>query len=420
MKNRDFYLAGRNISVTQLTFSLLATIVGASSTIGLMGFAYSVGAPAILWLIFGSLGLFLLSLVYSSFFLKSDNYTIAEFLGKKYGLGVRRIASWVIFLAWIGIIAAQLLALKKIIEIFIPELSSLMVVFLVTLFLAVYTIIGGQRAVIITDRVQFLLLILGFLAVNYIFIKQLDFSCLNKSCGYLKFPLNSNFSVRDLIYLALILVPVYFIGPDVHSRVFCSKDKNIIKKSLKMAALALLPISILIVSPALMLRNVFGVSDAPSILNLFFDILFNHSALFYVFLIALVSAILSSADSCLMTSATMFTHDILSLPEDKNVLYTRIVIFLVALLAFILSFYFENIISLLKASYSIYISGVFIPFLLIPFKDRLKIKNRAVFIGMLVSGSIGAVSAFSGFKAGVACSYLTSIFVICILSYLKK
>jgi len=79
MRKRDFYLAGRDISLTQLVFSLLATIIGASSTIGLMSFAYNVGLPAALWIIFGSLGLFLLSLSYSGFFSTEDNYTIPEF-----------------------------------------------------------------------------------------------------------------------------------------------------------------------------------------------------------------------------------------------------------------------------------------------------------------------------------------------------
>jgi len=82
MKDKDFYLAGRDISAAKLTFSLLATIIGASSSIGLMGFALSIGIPATLWLVFGSLGLFFLGLIYSKFLLQEQSYTIAEFLGK--------------------------------------------------------------------------------------------------------------------------------------------------------------------------------------------------------------------------------------------------------------------------------------------------------------------------------------------------
>ncbi|MDP8216369.1 MAG: hypothetical protein P9L98_03505 [Candidatus Kaelpia imicola] len=420
MYRKNFYLAGRGVGLSQLVFSLLATIVGASSTIGLMSFAYAVGLPAALWLIFRSLGLFLLSLCYSGFFSKDDNYTISEFLGKRYGIEVKKIASWAIFLSWIGVIAAQILALKELIGVFIPAAPSVPTVLVITIFLAAYTLIGGQRAVIVTDRVQLLLLISGLLAINFVFIKRLGCNCINIGSDYINFPVNSRFSMSELLYLGSVLIPVYFIGPDIHSRIFCSRDKRVIKKALKITALILLPLSLLIVFPALMLHGAPVFSGPTDVLNLFFNQLIDFRPAFYLFLVALISTLLSSADSCLMTSATIFTHDILNLHRDRDVLYTRITIFSIALLAFVLSFYFKDIISLLKASYSIYTSGVFIPFLLIPFKDRLKIKNRAVFISMLVSGSIGIVSVFSGFKIGVICSYLASGVVICILSYLKK
>ena len=420
MRDRDFYLAGKDVSVSRLVFSLLATIIGASSTIGLMGFTLSIGMPATLWIIFGSLGLFLLSLVYSKFFFEDNSYTIAEFLGNRYGFGVKKITSWVVFLSWIGIIAAQLIALRKLIDIFIPEVSSTVVLIFIILFLGLYTAIGGQRAVIITDRVQFLFFLLGFLAINIVLIKQGGFSFLYKNPDYLKFPINSNFSIWEFVYLALILIPIYITGPDMHSRIFCARDKRTIKRALNITALALLPLSVLIVAPAMMLYNIHGASSDSNILVLLFDSLFSHSYVTLLFLTAIICAILSSTDSCLMTSSTIFTRDILNRDKDNSITCVRFTIFSIVIIAFILSLYFKDIIQMLKSSYSIYTSSVFIPFILIPFKAKLKLKNNTIFISMIISGAVGGVSAVLGFKSGMLYAYLLSGLTICALSWLRR
>jgi solute:Na+ symporter, SSS family len=420
MKDKDFYLAGRDISAAKLTFSLLATIIGASSSIGLMGFALSIGIPATLWLVFGSLGLFFLGLIYSKFLLQEQSYTIAEFLGKIYGPRVKKITSWVIFLSWVGIIAAQLIALKKLIDIFTPQAYSIAVLFFITVLLGLYTIIGGQKAVVITDRVQLLVFLSGFLVLNALLIKEFGFNALFGTHEYLKFPINNNFSTKDFFYLALLLVPVYIIGPDIHSRIFCARNIETVKRALNISALALVPISLLIVAPAIMVYNIYGASDSANILSLLFNSLLNYSYFGYMFLIAIICALLSSADSCLMTSAAIFTRDILNITKDKSVYIARIIIGSLITATFILSLYFQDIIQVLKSSYSIYTTSIFIPFIFIPFKERLNLRNSTIFISMIISGSLGGLFTLLGLESGVLYAYLISGSVIYILSWLRR
>ncbi|MDD5614198.1 MAG: hypothetical protein PHQ54_03910 [Candidatus Omnitrophica bacterium] len=416
MKEKYFYLAGRDINTAGLVFSLLATILGASSTVGLIGLAFSVGLPAAIWLALGSVGLFLLSLSYSRFYTERDNYTISEFLGNQYGPEVRNITSWLVLLSWCGIISVQIIALQKLINVFIPQLPSFTGSLVITFFVVLYTLLGGQKAVIFTDKIQFFLLILGFIAVNFVFVKFYKAIDLR----FLKFPVNEYYSFRDLLYFISILVPVYFIGPDIHSRIFCARNKNVAVKALKISAIALLPISALIVFPALALSGTSKASNEYEPIVLFFNYLVNFSPVFYLFLIALVSALISSMDTCLMTSSAILIRDILRLSGKNRVLYARLSVLSIAALAFALSLYYKNIIEVLKASYSVYTSGIFVPFLLIPFKKRLKITNFSVFMSIIISGFIGAVSAFLGFKAGIFYSYLISGIIICFFSCLQR
>ena len=48
---------------------------------------------------------------------------------------------------------------------------------------------------------------------------------------YLHLPLNSYFKFQDFIYFLIILSSVYLIGPDIHSRLFCTSSIKVRKKA---------------------------------------------------------------------------------------------------------------------------------------------------------------------------------------------
>ena len=61
----EYSVAGRNQSTFAVTMTLLATVLGASTTIGIADTVYQIGFPGIWWLIFGAVGLFLQSIIIS-------------------------------------------------------------------------------------------------------------------------------------------------------------------------------------------------------------------------------------------------------------------------------------------------------------------------------------------------------------------
>ena len=61
----DYAVAGRVQGTFAVTMTLLATVVGASTTIGITDTVYSIGFPGIWWLAFGAIGLILQSFLIS-------------------------------------------------------------------------------------------------------------------------------------------------------------------------------------------------------------------------------------------------------------------------------------------------------------------------------------------------------------------
>jgi len=397
LKEDDFYLAGRKVSSLRLTCSLLATIIGASSTIGLVGLTYQVGLPGSLWLIMGSIGLFVLALIYQRYSFPAKIFTLPEFLGGIYGKRVKKITSFIIVLTWTGIISAQILAMGKIFGIFLPSHSAAAVLFFSTFILVFYTAIGGQKTVIFTDFIQFILLLVGIGSVSCILLINSGSSFSSINPEYLRFPLNNYFSLSDLIYFLIVLGSVYLIGPDIHSRLFCASSVRTRKKALKISALLLIPVGFLISLIGVFSHYRFGTVMPDEVLPLLINEVISFRPLKYLFLLSLISALFSSADTCLLTSSVILIRDIFNLKGRRSVIFTRWGILFIGLLAYFLSIYF-----------------------LIPFKEKLKITNEAVFLSIPIAGGIALISNIFKFRLGIYSSYILGAGVIFLASYLKR
>ena len=61
----DYSVAGKRQSALAVVMTLLATVVGASTTIGITDTVNNIGFPGIWWLMFGAIGLILQSFIIS-------------------------------------------------------------------------------------------------------------------------------------------------------------------------------------------------------------------------------------------------------------------------------------------------------------------------------------------------------------------
>ena len=158
----DFFVAGRKGSTLFITGSLLATIVGGSATVGLAGLGFTQGLTGMWWLLVGSIGLVILGLFLASKVRRFGVYTLPELVGKQYNRKVALAASILIVVAWIGVTAGQIVAAGSILSVLgLGDPVLWMVIF--TGVFVIYTVLGGQYAVIRTDTVQIVIVFAGIL-----------------------------------------------------------------------------------------------------------------------------------------------------------------------------------------------------------------------------------------------------------------
>jgi SSS family solute:Na+ symporter len=156
----NFFVAGRKGPALFIIGSLLATIIGGSATVGMAGLGFQRGLTGMWWLLAGTIGLIFLGTFFAKKVRQYALYTLPELIEKQYDSRTAFASSLLIVIAWIGIIAAQIIAAGKIMGILGIGSPSLWMVVFSFVFIA-YTVLGGQYSVIRTDLFQTLIIFGG-------------------------------------------------------------------------------------------------------------------------------------------------------------------------------------------------------------------------------------------------------------------
>ena len=233
----SFFLAGRSLKPALLTATLTATILGASSTLGMAGLGFSEGLTGAWWLLSGTLGLLVLSFFLAEKVRAAGCFTLPELMGEEYDQRVRFGASALILVSWIGIIAAQIVASGKLLSIlFGPSTEAFMIVSAAVFVL--YTALGGQRSIVKTDALQLLILLFGLIVVAGRAFQLAGPEILAGT----SFPTSPARGWTEVVSLVLVVGSAYLVGPDIYSRLFSAKDPKTARRSALAASLVLLPL----------------------------------------------------------------------------------------------------------------------------------------------------------------------------------
>ena len=148
----DYFLAGKKPGVWQISGSLLATILGGSAILGTIGLSEMQSWASAWYILAASLGLFGLLPIVSKVYSKGK-FTLPDLIGQYYGESARKVTSLIIPIAWLGVVAAQIIAGAQILVSFFGVTYS-SGVWLTGIIFIVYTYIGGQVSIMKTDLFQ--------------------------------------------------------------------------------------------------------------------------------------------------------------------------------------------------------------------------------------------------------------------------
>ncbi|MBQ9447751.1 MAG: sodium:solute symporter family protein [Victivallales bacterium] len=348
----DYYVAGRKASPVQITGSLLATILGSSAILGSIDLAAQKGWAGAWFMLCGAFGLFILLFLVKAL-AKFKGYNLPALLGSFYGDGVKKLSAGVIAIAWLGVIAAQIIGAAKITTAVI-NISYTHAALAIGLTLTFYTAMGGQLSIIKTDILQVVLIIAGLGFVTIAILIDSNHAAANAAPM-----ISEKFSWMDLLLMLFTYSSTYVVGPDIYSRLFCAKDETTAKKAIIASVALLIPIAFMLAFIGIHGAK-YHVDNNESV---FFVIIKHDFPLFIIPLyFSILSAIMSSADTTLFTAAELlsqFFHD--ELDSKKSVRLTMGCTVLLGILSILITLKFNSILKVLLMSLGTYAGAFVIP-----------------------------------------------------------
>lgn len=401
---KDYYIGGGEMSSMHVGLSVVATDVGGGFSIGLGGLGFVMGISGSWMLFTGLIGAWLSAVFLIPKVVKLGNLhgflTFPEFLKHSYGTTVAMVAGIISFIGYLGFTSSQFLAGAKLAVGTFPSLDLNEALLIMGGVALVYTVFGGMKAVIYTDSFQWFVLMFGLIfigipvAYNFLGGYEAIVSVLPDKYFSLK-----NVSWVQLVNWFVIIVPIWFVGMTLYQRIYSCKNEKTAKKAWFIAGLFEYPIMAFmgvilgLFARVAAAKGVFISDGFASELGMDpemgMPLLLKHVlpiGLMGLMLSAYFSAIMSTADSCLLAASGNFVTDILGLKElnKRTIRISQIITFFVGGAAIVIATSMQSVLDLMLLSYSFMVSGLLIPVLGILMSKKRK--PVAALYSMIVGG----------------------------------
>jgi len=368
----NFLFAGRKLTIPALVATLVSTWYGGILEVG--RFTYENGI--VTWIIFG-LFYYIAAILFVKYIapkiVESSIPTIPELFLKSFGKIPALIA--IVCVILLTTPAPYLKILATLFD-FVWGIPVFWALVLGSFLSIIYTVTGGFSAVVRTDKLQFVLMFLGFSVLLFsAWSKYGGISFLTANTPEFAFNIPGNFSWTFIFVWGFIAL-ITFIDPGFYQRSFAGQSLKTVRRGILISvgfwvifdcmtvlsglyALAILPT--VEISPYLDLANVLLPPFAKGL-----------------FLVSLFAIVMSTVDSFTFISAITIGRDLptvlgLKLSDEKMIQLTRVGLGVTALFSICLALYFEYAVDIW------YLVGSFVvPTLLIPLIAglyQIKIRN---------------------------------------------
>lgn len=328
--SRDFFLAGKTLPWWAVGMSLVVSDIGAKDMIGVAGDAYRYGLVMMNYDFIGCIfPVLLAAFLFMPFFWIAGVYTVPEYLGRRYNIGVRACFAviWVLFMtATIGTIFVSAAAMFEVLLGW-PFWFS---VGLSVLAVGLYTTFGGLKAVVFTDALSCLVLVAGATLICVLGLEQAGgIAGLKATIGAMDWT-RHHFDMLPpmdhpvypwpavLLGLGFVLGPAYWIGNQaIVQRTLGARSQNEARASYVFCAAIKLVFPVLLVLPGLvaltLLSAQLGRPEGQWNGNRVLPLLLAHllpPGVLGIVIGAFLAGILSNLDSYVNSASTLLVTDL--------------------------------------------------------------------------------------------------------------
>lgn len=399
----DYYVGSRSIKSHHVGLSIVATDVGGGFSIGLGGVGFVMGLSGS-WLLFtGLVGAWLTAVLIIPRIKSIDSgnamMTYPDFLRFRFDNRVALLAAVISGIGYLGFTGAQVLAGAKLASATILQKAPLgldplqFAIYVIAVVTILYTVVGGLKAVIYTDTIQWIILLSGLILVTIpVTLSEIGgISRLTEDLPEEFFSL-ANIEAVTFVNWMVTIIPIWLVGMTLYQRMYACKNEKEARRAWYIAGLFEYPIMAFAgVFLGMCARVVFPEAESEMALPMLIrDML--PIGVTGIVIASYFSAIMSTADSCLMASSGNFVNDVLEryfyrqTDAKKSMRLSMVVTGIIGVLAIVMASQFTKVLDAILYAYSFMVSGLFIPTLGAYFWK--KASSIGAFAGMLSGGSL--------------------------------
>ena len=381
----DYYIGGRKMKYPHVGLSVVATDVGGGFSIGLGGLGFVMGIAGSWMLFTGLIGAWLAAVFLipkvKNLSTAEGFYTMPEVFKYFFNGKVALVAGIISAIGYLGFTSSQMLAGAVLASSTFPELDLDMALWVMGAIIIIYTVMGGIKAVIYTDTFQWILLLGGliFVGIPIAYSAIGGMEAIRETVEPEMLSLG-NLSWVDAVNWGVTIIPIWFVGMTLYQRIYATRSEAEAKKAWYMAGVFEWPIMAFMgVSLGLFARV---AADQGMFVDMGFDssedmqheqglptLLATVLPIGFMGLMmsAYFSAIMSTADSCLVASSGNVSTDIIGRylkwgkDHRSSIKVSQVVTLSIGILSLLLAAMFDEVLEIMLYSYAFMVSGLLVP-----------------------------------------------------------
>ena len=367
----DFIVAGKRLGMILGTATLAATWFGGGLCIGAASAAYSGGMRAVIADPFGAaLCLFLAGLLYVRVLRRMGLMTVASFFTSRFDGHCGLAASLCTIPAYVGWVAALMVAFGRILQSLI-HIDPAVGICIGGAVVLIYTFAGGMWAVTLTDFIQLVILVGGMVVITPILLNEMggwdNLAAQIPSERFDFYPHEGGATAwfayaRDWLVIGL----GNLAGQDLIQRSLSCRDERVAYRSAYAAGIIYLTVGLLPVLLGMAGAIILPDLAEPDLIMMELAMRYLPTVTLIFFTGALVSALLSSADSALLAPASVIGWDLLryiwpGAGERLCLRVSRTAVVALGLASVALALHRTAVYELMVDSWSVLLATLFVP-----------------------------------------------------------
>lgn len=358
----DFMVAGRKLSAKVLVGTLLATWIGSGSIIAGAGLAFDRGLSA-LWFSAGVWAALVVVFFVAGRARAFAQYTVPDILESRYNKWARLLGTLVTIIAYTAIVSYQFRAGGMVLNL-VTGISVDQGIVITAVFVIAYTVLAGLISVAYTDVVNGVIMVIGlFIALPSLLNNAGGWNSVVNSLPETHFQPLGELTLLQALGYSLPAMLLLLGESGMYQRFFSARDENTARRAVGGWIIGTIVVETLIVVLAVVGSALF--TDIESEMVILHAVRHGLPVVIgCLCLAAIVAVIVSTADSFLLVPSTNIMRDIYQrfinpdLSQKRMVLYSRIVVVVLGVVAFAQVRFFERVLEMAIYAYTMYGVGI--------------------------------------------------------------